>query len=286
MRRRGGACWRPRTKCRSPLAAASNAGWTIPAGRTWPCGSGPTWRLNGPRWMLPPACPALAAFSMADRYACYGSNAMSWRMRRRCPASSRGPAIRRSARLPTRRTRRNGARSWPSCGRAPVTRRCNALPRRCPMAPGSLIWGCCGGGSGGRLSLVWRPPRSSRCWTGWAGPVAALRWRLCWSARAGIPPGSPWAWTSPTASGLGIELAPFGPDCWETLLADPALSVPAASRGALAAWPGETAAAPDWPETLRVRASGIVRRLNHVKLTLLAGRPAPPKIYLYYGLLP
>ncbi len=83
---------------------------------------------------------------------------------------------------------------------------------------------------------------------------------------------------------LGIELAPFAPDCWDALLAAPALDVPSGWCRALTLWPGEVAAEPDRPAALGGRA--IIRRLNHLKLTLRSGCPARPKIYLYYGLLP
>jgi hypothetical protein len=80
--------------------------------------------------------------------------------------------------------------------------------------------------------------------------------------------------TGGVGSALGVELAPFGPDCWDSLLGDPALGVSAAWREALAVWPGA------------LPARGIVRRLNHLKLTVRPGALAGRKIYLYVGRMP
>lgn len=86
---------------------------------------------------------------------------------------------------------------------------------------------------------------------------------------------------------LGVELTPFGPDCWEELLDAAATVTPISSlaRGALLAWPGENIADANWPDRLRSRAARIVRRLNHLKFGVDgAGRPRL-KAYLYFGLI-
>jgi hypothetical protein len=86
---------------------------------------------------------------------------------------------------------------------------------------------------------------------------------------------------------LGLELAPFAPDCWERLLQGTASLVPISdtARAALLAWPGESVSDATWPAPLRAPAGRIVRRLNHVKFGIDGASRPRLKAYLYFGLL-
>src|SRR5215472_10284579 len=84
---------------------------------------------------------------------------------------------------------------------------------------------------------------------------------------------------------LGLELAPFAPDCWEGLLQGAASLAPLSdsARTALLAWLGESVANVNWPTPLRARAGRIVRRLNHLKFGIDGAGSPSLKAYLYFG---